>query len=128
MAVTEQEEVKKKRGRSSRGAPPFSCLLHRVIGRSGEGIGGSGDFTRNAYVSIFSCPSSQKGGKISTIVPLVTHMDHSEHSVQIVVTEHGVAHLYGKNLRQRARAMIDIAHPDHREWLSREAHRRFSGI
>src|SRR6185437_5929704 len=55
-----------------------------------NGIGGSGDFTRNAYVSVFSCPSTAKGGKISTIVPRVSHMDHSEHSVQIVVTEHGV--------------------------------------
>ena len=61
-----------------------------------NGIGGSGDFTRNAYLSIFTCPSTAKGGKITTIVPLVTHVDHSEHSVQIVVTEQGVADLRGK--------------------------------
>ena len=51
-----------------------------------NGIGGSGDFTRNAHVSIYTCPSVAKGGKISTIVPFVTHLDHSEHSVQVVVT------------------------------------------
>jgi acyl-CoA hydrolase len=45
--------------------------------------------------------------------------------VHYVVTEHGVANLYGKNLRQRAREMIDIAHPDHREELERQAHLRF---
>ena len=48
--------------------------------------------------------------------------------VHYVVTEYGVAHLYGKNLRQRAKAMIEIAHPDHREWLAREAHRRFGRL
>jgi acetyl-CoA hydrolase len=56
-----------------------------------NGIGGSGDFTRNAYLSFFSCPSTAKGGKISAIVPVCAHMDHSEHSVQVVVTEQGVA-------------------------------------
>ncbi|HSU68078.1 MAG TPA: succinate CoA transferase, partial [Tepidisphaeraceae bacterium] len=68
-----------------------------VMGRKlMNGIGGSGDFTRNAYLSIFTCPSTAKGGKISTIVPLVSHVDHSEHSVQIIATEHGVADLRGK--------------------------------
>jgi propionyl-CoA:succinyl-CoA transferase len=90
-----------------------------VMGRQMmNGIGGSGDFTRNAYLSIFSCPSTQKGGKISTIVPLVTHMDHSEHSVQIVVTENGVADLRGKDPHERARLIIEnCAHPDFREQL-----------
>ena len=45
--------------------------------------------------------------------------------VHYVVTEYGVAYLYGKNLRQRARALIDIAHPDHRERLEKEAFERF---
>lgn len=90
-----------------------------VVGRQMmNGIGGSGDFTRNAYVSIFSCPSTQKDGKISTIVPMVSHMDHSEHSVQIVVTENGVADLRGKDPRDRARLIIDnCAHPEYREQL-----------
>ena len=90
-----------------------------VMGRQMmNGIGGSGDFTRNAYLSIFSCPSTQKNGKISTIVPLVTHMDHSEHSVQIVVTEHGVADLRGRAPHDRARLIVNnCAHPDFREQL-----------
>ncbi|HOG93958.1 MAG TPA: succinate CoA transferase, partial [Opitutaceae bacterium] len=67
-----------------------------------NGIGGSGDFTRNAQISIYTCPSAAKKGAISTIVPLVSHMDHTEHSVQIVVTEHGVADLRGKAPLDRA--------------------------
>jgi acetyl-CoA hydrolase len=83
-----------------------------------NGIGGSGDFTRNAYLSIFSCPSTAKGGKISAIVPLVSHMDHSEHSVQIVVTEQGVADLRGKDPHERAQLIINnCAHPEYREQL-----------
>lgn len=83
-----------------------------------NGIGGSGDFTRNAYLSIFSCPSTAKGGKISAIVPLASHMDHSEHSVQVVVTEQGVADLRGKDPLQRAMLIINnCAHPDYREQL-----------
>lgn len=83
-----------------------------------NGIGGSGDFTRNAYLSIFSCPSTAKSGKISAIVPLAPHMDHSEHSVQIVITEQGVADLRGKDPHERAELLIDrCAHPDYREQL-----------
>lgn len=83
-----------------------------------NGIGGSGDFTRNAYLSFFSCPSTQKGGKISTIVPLVSHVDHNEHSVQVVATEWGVADLRGRDPHERAQAIIDkCAHPDYREPL-----------
>ncbi len=80
-----------------------------------NGIGGSGDFTRNAYLSIFNCTSSAKGGKISTIVPLVSHMDHSEHSVQIVATEQGIADLRGRSPHERALMIIqNCAHPDFR--------------
>jgi acetyl-CoA hydrolase len=80
-----------------------------------NGIGGSGDFTRNAYLSIFTCTSSAKGGKISTIVPLVSHMDHSEHSVQIVATEQGIADLRGRSPHERALMIIqNCAHPDFR--------------
>jgi acetyl-CoA hydrolase len=71
-----------------------------------NGIGGSGDFTRNAYISIFTCPSTAKDGKISAIVPMCSHMDHSEHSVQVLVTEHGVADLRGKDPRERAETII----------------------
>lgn len=77
-----------------------------------NGIGGSGDFTRNAHISIFVCPSLAKQGKITPIVPLCSHMDHSEHSVQVVVTEQGVADLRGKDPMQRARLIIEnCAHP-----------------
>ena len=83
-----------------------------------NGIGGSADFSRNAYLSIFSCPSVQKGGKISAIVPMVSHVDHSEHSVKILVTEQGVADLRGKDPRQRAECIIEnCAHPAYREIL-----------
>ncbi len=83
-----------------------------------NGIGGSGDFTRNAYLSMFSCPSTAKGGKISAIVPLASHMDHSEHSVQIVVTEQGVADLRGKDPHERAELIINnCAHPEYKEQL-----------
>ncbi len=90
-----------------------------VLGRNMmNGIGGSGDFARNAFLSIFTCPSTAKGGKISTIVPHVSHLDHSEHSVQIIVTEQGVADLRGKSPAERARTMIEnCAHPDYRELL-----------
>jgi acetyl-CoA hydrolase len=83
-----------------------------------NGIGGSGDFTRNGYISIFTCPSLAKGGKISPIVPLVSHMDHSEHSVQVVVTEQGVADLRAKTPHERANLIVDhCAHPDFRAEL-----------
>jgi acetyl-CoA hydrolase len=83
-----------------------------------NGIGGSGDFTRNAHTSIFSCPSTQKSGAISTIVPMVTHVDHTEHCVQVIATEWGVADLRGLAPRERARAMIEnCAHPDFRDAL-----------
>jgi succinate CoA transferase len=85
-----------------------------------NGIGGSGDFTRNAYISIFTCPSVAKAGKISTIVPLVSHMDHSEHSVQVIVTEQGVADLRGRDPNERARLIIErCAHPNYRTDLRR---------
>lgn len=83
-----------------------------------NGLGGSGDFTRNAFFSIFTCPSTAKGGKISTIVPLVSHHDHSEHSVKVIITEQGVADLRGKSPRQRAEAIIEnCVHPDYKQMM-----------
>lgn len=85
-----------------------------------NGIGGSGDFTRGAYVSIFVTPSVAKGGKISAFVPLVSHADHSEHSVHVIVSEYGVADLRGKNPRERAQCIIDTCvHPDYRPLLQK---------
>lgn len=83
-----------------------------------NGIGGSGDFTRNSYLSIFSCPSVSKGGCISNIVPMVAHQDHSEHSVDVLVTDQGVADLRGKDPVQRAELIIEnCAHPDYKPLL-----------
>lgn len=90
-----------------------------VLGtRMMNGIGGSGDFTRNAYISIFSCPSVTKGGLISNIVPMVSHVDHSEHSVDVIITDQGIADLRGKDPVQRAETIIDnCANPIYRELL-----------
>ena len=87
-----------------------------------NGIGGSGDFTRSAMLSIFTTPttpSTAKDGKISSFVPMVSHLDHSEHSVKIIITEYGVADLRGKSPIQRARCIIDnCVHPDYRPLLN----------
>ena len=90
-----------------------------VLGtRMMNGIGGSGDFTRNAYISIFSCPSVSKVGLISNIVPMVSHADHSEHSVDILVTDQGIADLRHKDPVERAYEIINnCAHPMYRELL-----------
>ena len=91
---------------------------HVVGTKMMNGIGGSGDFTRNAYISIFSCPSIAKGGKISAIVPFVSHLDHSEHSVSVLITEQGIADLRGKSPRQKAEAIIEnCVHPDYKQLL-----------
>ena len=83
-----------------------------------NGIGGSGDFTRNAYLSIFTTPSTAKGGEISSIVPMVSHVDHTEHDVNVIVTEIGVADLRNKSPRERALEIINnCAHPDFKDLL-----------
>ena len=83
-----------------------------------NGIGGSGDFTRSAMLSIFTTPSTAKDGKISAFVPMVSHLDHSEHSVKIIITEYGVADLRGKSPIERARCIIDnCVHPDYKPLL-----------
>lgn len=99
-----------------------------------NGIGGSADFARNAYLSIFICPSTTKGGTISTIVPYVSHVDSSEHSVMVLVTEQGVADLRGLSPRERAEAVIEnCAHPSYRPLLREyvklsEGHRHHTPI
>lgn len=83
-----------------------------------NGVGGSCDFTRNAYISIFTCPSIAKCGLISSIVPMVSHVDQTEHDVNIIVTEQGVADLRGKSPKQRAQSIIEnCAHPDYKQML-----------
>ena len=84
-----------------------------------NGIGGSGDFARNAYLSIFMTPSVAKDGAISCVVPMASHVDHTEHDVQVIVTERGLADLRGLAPQQRARAVIErCAHPDYRDALT----------
>jgi acetyl-CoA hydrolase/succinyl-CoA:acetate CoA-transferase len=83
-----------------------------------NGIGGSGDFARNAFVSIFVAKSVAKGGAISGVVPMVPHVDHTEHDVDILVTENGFADLRGLAPRERAVQIIrNCAHPDYRDEL-----------
>ncbi|MTI71027.1 MAG: acetyl-CoA hydrolase/transferase family protein [Firmicutes bacterium] len=83
-----------------------------------NGIGGSGDYTRNAYLSIFTTESIAKNGDISSIVPMVSHHDHTEHDVNVIVTEQGVADLRGLCPRDRAKVIIEkCAHPDYKEKL-----------
>lgn len=83
-----------------------------------NGIGGSGDFERNGAVSFIVTPSTAKGGKISSIVPMVSHVDHSEHSVDVVVTDQGLVDTRPLTPRQVAEAVIEkCAHPDYRDLL-----------
>lgn len=102
-----------------------TCVLGS---RMMNGIGGSGDFSRNAYLTVFATPSTAKGGAISSIVPMVSHVDHTEHEVHVIVTEQGLADLRGLAPRERARAIIEkCAHPDFRpllrDYLSRAERR-----
>jgi succinyl-CoA:acetate CoA-transferase len=84
-----------------------------------NGIGGSGDFARNAFLNFFLSPSTAREGSISTIVPMVSHVDHTEHDVLVVVTEQGLADLRGLSPVARARRIIaNCAHPDFRDRLT----------
>jgi succinyl-CoA:acetate CoA-transferase len=90
-----------------------------------NGIGGSGDFARNCHTPIFATPSTAKGGTVSCIVPICSHIDHTEHDTQIFVTEYGVADLRCRGPMQRAHSIIEnCAHPDFRpalrEFLARD--------
>lgn len=98
----------------------FGCVnsTHVLGTRMMNGIGGSGDFTRNGYISIFSCPSVSKGGSISNIVPMCSHIDHTEHSVDVVITDQGIADLRGLDAVQRAECIIaNCANPEYRPLL-----------
>lgn len=83
-----------------------------------NGIGGSGDFARNAHLAVFVTKSVAKGGAISSVVPMVSHVDHTEHDVDVLVTEQGLADLRGLAPRERAQVVIDnCVHPDYRPAL-----------
>lgn len=91
----------------------------RVMGSVVQnGIGGSGDFARSALISIFMLPSIAKKGSISSIVPMVPHVDNISQDVQVLVTEQGLADLRGLSARQRAKVIIEnCAHPTFRPLL-----------
>ena len=83
-----------------------------------NGIGGSGDFARNGFLSCFVTPSTAKNGAISAFVPMASHVDHTEHDVAVLVSEQGLADLRGLSPTQRAQQVIDhCAHPDYRPML-----------
>ena len=84
-----------------------------------NGIGGSGDFARNAHIAIFVTKSIAKGGAISSVVPFASHIDHACHDVDVLVTEQGLADLRGLAPRERARAIIDnCVHPMYQDALN----------
>ncbi|HTN60395.1 MAG TPA: acetyl-CoA hydrolase/transferase C-terminal domain-containing protein, partial [Devosia sp.] len=79
-----------------------------------NGIGGAGDFARNAYISIFVARSLARDGHVSSVVPMVSHVDHTEHDVDILVTEIGLADLRELAPRERAVAIIaNCVHPSY---------------
>ncbi|SHI58206.1 succinyl-CoA:acetate CoA-transferase [Dethiosulfatibacter aminovorans DSM 17477] len=83
-----------------------------------NGIGGSGDFARNAYLTIFITMSTAKNGTLSSVVPFVKHVDHTEHDVHVVVTEQGIADLRGLSPKEKAITIIEnCVHPDFKEEL-----------
>lgn len=80
-----------------------------------NGIGGSGDFARNAYLSIFVTQAASKDNHISHVLPMVSHVDHTEHDVDVLVTDVGLADLRGLAPRERALKIIhNCVHPDYR--------------
>ena len=104
---------------------PIECDIYgnvnstHIMGSSMmNGIGGSGDFARNAGLTIFATASVAKSGRISCIVPMCSHIDHTEHDVMVIITEQGVADLRWKSPRERAECIIEnCAHPKYRDEL-----------
>lgn len=83
-----------------------------------NGIGGSGDFARNARLAIFVTKSIAKNGNISSVVPFASHVDHTEHDVDVVVTEQGYADLRGLAPRERVEVILkNCVHPTYRAQL-----------
>ena len=83
-----------------------------------NGIGGSGDFARNGFLSCFFCHSTAKGGKISAVVPMCSHVDHTEHDTHVFISEQGVADVRGLSPKERAKVIINnVAHPSFRDQL-----------
>lgn len=104
---------------------------HVMGTRMMNGIGGSGDYMRNGYLTIFTTESTAKDGAISRIVPMVSHADHTEHDAMVFITEWGIADVRGLCPRERARLIINhCAHPDYRPLLREyvtEAEKQYGG-
>jgi len=91
---------------------------HIMNGDIVSGVGGAVDFAMNAHLSAILLPSTAKGGNISCIVPMTSHVDIPEHGVDLLVTEQGVADLRGLVPEERADKIIRLcAHPDYRPIL-----------
>lgn len=91
---------------------------HITDSRLMNGIGGSCDFSRNSRITIFMTTSTARDGAISAVVPMVSHVDNTEHDVHVIVTEHGYADLRGKCPRDRAELIIkNCCHPTYRPAL-----------
>src|SRR5690554_8054291 len=73
-----------------------------------NGIGGSADYARSCYLGFFMTPSDAKGGTLSTIVPMVSHVDHTDHDTMICVTERGLADLRALDPMGKAKRVIEI--------------------
>jgi acyl-CoA hydrolase len=107
------------------------CASETIAGRYWSSSGGQGDFARGAMYSeggqgFIVCHSTAHGGKVSRIVPSFvpgTVVTTHKNTVDKVVTEFGVAELRGRSVRERAEALIAIAHPDHRDTLRFEGHK-----
>ncbi len=101
---------------------------HIMGSRIQNGIGGSGDFARNGYLATFVSPSTAKGGSLSCIVPMVSHVDHTEHDTHIIITEQGLADLRGTSPRKRAQRVIEnCAHPSYQPLLRDYVERAHAG-
>jgi len=91
---------------------------HVMNGDVVSGVGGAGEFAMNAYLSVILLPSTARGGNVSSLVPMTSHVDIPEHGVDVIVTEQGVADLRGLTPRERAEKIIGrCAHPDYRPLL-----------
>jgi acetyl-CoA hydrolase len=129
MRITNNPEVIRRLGVIAMNTPvEFDIYAHAnssLVGgvRMLNGIGGSGDFLRSAYLSIMHTPSVRAGKTdefgVSCVVPMVSHVDHTEHDLDILVTDQGLADLRGVSPKDRARLIINkCAHPAYKDYLN----------
>jgi len=126
--ITNNPEIIRRLGCIGMNTPvEFDIYAHanseNVLGtRMINGLGGSGDFERNSYLSIMHAPSCRPSKNdefgITTVLPKVTHVDHTEHDIDVLVTEQGLADLRGLAPKERAKEIIDkCAHPAYKDYL-----------